>query len=101
MIFFIIAGLWALLRGRMTIAPKVVLIGRQARVYGVVLLLYAFLLIWPVSLALRTIFPAAASDTSSGLWSFINVVVFLAVAFGTALICRKIKLPTVDKSKEC
>ena len=96
MVIIVIAGLWALLAGRITLTPSLRLRGVVARIFGSILLLYGFFL-HPLLVALLLKFlPISLAGTATGAticFLIANLVLMIAVLLGLAKLAMTISTP--------
>jgi hypothetical protein len=97
MILFILVGLWSLIRGQITVAPKLKLVGKPARIYGGVVLFTGLVLINP----LTDVFDGLLlnfMDAETIQKYFINLFFTLAILVGLVFVVRLIKLEKPNES---
>ena len=80
----LLAGLWALILGRITITRKLRLRGRKARLYGVTLIAAAFV----VPFLLGPLVPPTVSEFGGPIGLLVSAAVAAAVIVGLALPFR-------------
>jgi uncharacterized membrane protein len=87
----ILVSLWALIRGQVTLAPKLKLTGRKARIYGGALLVFTFTLLDPLLTLVRAMMNLVGDNQITNI--IFNYGTTFLVIFGVAYLCNFIKVP--------
>lgn len=88
MVLMMLAGLFALLAGRITISRKLSLSGRYARFYGIALLVAAIPTSIVLSVLAAVILPSSALESST-VSLIVSVIGVVAVVVGLAVPFQK------------
>lgn len=97
MILIILAGLWALIRGQITLAPRLKLTGERARIFGVLSIVFALFLMMPIIEFLVKIFPSILSDVT--ITRLFDLVFIFCVLFALSYVSKFIKIPRRSDKK--
>jgi len=83
MVIMLIAGLWALLVGKISVAPKLTLHGKYPRIYGVALLLSFLPLSIMIGALLFWILPESM-EVNEILMKVLNLMMMVLIVVGVA-----------------
>jgi hypothetical protein len=89
MILLLILGVWALAAGKVTILSGLKLEGKEARMWGAGILVYAFLFHGYTVTLLASILPASLLQVSIFL-TVLNISLVIAIAVGMVYLIRQI-----------
>jgi hypothetical protein len=96
MILSILAGVWALVFGRITLTKSLRFKGRAARIYGACLIVAALTIGPALGFLLAALVPDDILENSF-FKLMINLGAFLAIAYGTAFIASRVDLKIGSK----
>lgn len=86
MILAFLVGLYCLFRKKITVSRRLILVGRQAQVFGLFILAYGLLVMPYLSWAMRKVLDGEQAKDYS---SIANIVLFLVAARGFAHLAKK------------
>lgn len=98
MILIILVGLWALVRGQITILPQLKLVGKQARIYGAAIIFVAFTLLTPLANLVGMLLVSFSATPVVATIATYSLIIF--VMLGTAYLCTYIKLAKNNKENQ-
>jgi len=90
MILLILAGVYSIIKRKISISRNLILTGRQAIVFGISIIILPFIITPILNILVQTIFSEGVSETAGSL---LNLTALIVIAVGVAALTKRFVKP--------